>query len=386
MTAAEVALTVDGIAVATADRLLVQNEATAAHNGIYTVTATGSGGAPYVLTRATDMTTGSQVPGAFCFCEQGTVNAGAGFVVASEGPFTIGTTSITWTQFSGAGEITAGAGLAKTGNTLSIGASPALTGTPTAPTASALTDNTQLATTAYADSAVAVETSRAETAEALKAPLASPALTGTPTAPTRSALTSNTDIATTAYADSAVGVETTRAEAAEALLAPLASPALTGNPTAPTKTALTSNTGVATTAYADSAVAVETSRAETAEALALPKSGGTMSGALVPAVVNLTDAATIAVNAALGNHFRVTLGGNRTIGAPSNPADGQKIVFEIIQNGTGSQTLAYNAAYAFSTQIPVPVLTTTAGKRDFLGFSYNATSALWYLIALVQGF
>jgi len=69
----------------------------------------------------------------------------------------------------------------------------------------------------YAAGIVATETARAETAEALLAPKASPALTGTPTAPTASALTSNTQVATTAYADSAVAVETSRAEAAEAL-------------------------------------------------------------------------------------------------------------------------------------------------------------------------
>jgi hypothetical protein len=103
-----------------------------------------------------------------------------------------------------------------------------------------------------------VETSRAEAAEALLAPLASPTLTGTPTAPTKTALTSNTDVATTAYTDSAVGVETTRAEAAEALLAPLASPALTGAPTAPTATALTNSTVVASTAYTDTAVTAAT--------------------------------------------------------------------------------------------------------------------------------
>jgi len=112
------ALTVDGVAVETADRVLVQNEATAANNGIYTVTNPGSGSAAYVLTRAADMNAGGQVPGAFCFVEQGTANAGAGFVVANEGPFTIGTTAIAWTQFSGAGEITAGTGLSKSGNTL----------------------------------------------------------------------------------------------------------------------------------------------------------------------------------------------------------------------------------------------------------------------------
>jgi len=117
--------------------------------------------------------------------------------------------------------------------------------------------------------------------------LTSPALTSVPTAPTASALTDSTQVATTAYADSAVAVETSRAETAEALLAPLASPALTGTPTAPTKTALTSNTDIATTAYADSAVAVETSRAETAEALALPKSGGTLTGLLALAGTRL---------------------------------------------------------------------------------------------------
>ena len=61
-----------------------------------------------------------------------------------------------------------------------------------------------------------------------KAPLASPAFTGTPTAPTQTALTNNTDIATTAYTDTAVGVETTRAEAAEATKLALAGGTMTG--------------------------------------------------------------------------------------------------------------------------------------------------------------
>jgi len=78
-------------------------------------------------------------------------------------------------------------------------ASPALTGTPTAPTAAPLTDNTQIATTGYTDAAVAVETSRAETAEALLAPKASPALTGVPTAPTAGSGNSSTQIATTQF-------------------------------------------------------------------------------------------------------------------------------------------------------------------------------------------
>jgi hypothetical protein len=69
-------------------------------------------------------------------------------------------------------------------------------------------------------SAISTETSRAEAAEALLAPLASPSLTGTPTTPTKAPSTNNTDIASTAYADAAVAVEASRATAAEALLVP----------------------------------------------------------------------------------------------------------------------------------------------------------------------
>jgi hypothetical protein len=120
-------------------------------------------------------------------------------------------------------------------------ASPAFTGTPTAPTAAALTDDTQIATTAYADLAVGVETTRAEAAEALLAPKASPAFTGTPTAPTQSPGDDSTKIATTAYVDNT--------------FAPLASPGLTGVPTAPTAANGTNTTQLATTQFVQSAVA-----------------------------------------------------------------------------------------------------------------------------------
>jgi hypothetical protein len=133
------ALVVDGITVAAGDRLLVKNEATAANNGIYVVTATGSAGAPYVLTRAVDMDIPAQIAGAFVFVEEGAVNAGAGFVVAAPGPYVIGTTAISWTQFSGAGEIAAGTGLTKVGNTIALSSPVSLanggTGGTDAPTA-----------------------------------------------------------------------------------------------------------------------------------------------------------------------------------------------------------------------------------------------------------
>lgn len=114
-------LTVDGYTVALGDRILVMDEATASHNGIYACSTAGAVGVAYVLTRATDNDTQQQFAGAFTFVEQGTVNTGAGFVVTGAGPpFNIGTTAIVWSQFSGAGEIAAGTGLSKTGNTLAL--------------------------------------------------------------------------------------------------------------------------------------------------------------------------------------------------------------------------------------------------------------------------
>ena len=114
-------LTVDGHTVAAGDRILVMDEATQANNGIYTCTTAGAVGVAYVLTRATDNDTQQQFAGAFTFVESGTVNTGAGFIVTGAGPpFNVGTTAVIWSQFSGAGEITAGTGLTKTGNTLAL--------------------------------------------------------------------------------------------------------------------------------------------------------------------------------------------------------------------------------------------------------------------------
>lgn len=113
-------LTVDGTVVALNDRILVKDEAAPANNGIYKCTLAGAVGVAYILTRAVNCDQATEIPGAFTFVEGGTTNTGAGFVVASAGPFTMGTTAITWTQFSGAGQITAGAGMTKTGNTLDV--------------------------------------------------------------------------------------------------------------------------------------------------------------------------------------------------------------------------------------------------------------------------
>jgi hypothetical protein len=108
---------------------------------------------------------------------------------------------------------------------------------------------------------------------------------------------------------------------------------------------------------------------------------------LVPwAPVTLTDAAAIATDASLGTHFRVTLGGNRTLGNPTNPTDGQRAIWELIQDATGTRTITLGSAFALGTSIAAVTLTTTASKRDFLGAIYNSTAAKWYVTAFAKGF
>ena len=105
---------IDGVTLQTGDRILIKNQTTASQNGIYNVNASG---AP---SRATDMATGANAAGAFVFVEQGTVNAENGFTCTSDtGSAVVGTNNLTFAQFSGAGQIIAGDGIAKSGNELS---------------------------------------------------------------------------------------------------------------------------------------------------------------------------------------------------------------------------------------------------------------------------
>jgi len=124
-------LSVDGTAVTTNDRILVKNQVTALQNGIYKVTDQGSASTPYILTRAIDQdgVLDNVVRGDATYVAEGSVNATQGFLISSSGTsgenllHVIGTDPITFTQFTGTSNITAGTGITKTGNTLSIGQS-----------------------------------------------------------------------------------------------------------------------------------------------------------------------------------------------------------------------------------------------------------------------
>lgn len=104
---------VDSVTLVVGDRVLVKNQTLPAQNGIYIVQS----GA---WSRALDMNSWAEAVSAFVFVEEGLQNADSGWVVSSNGAGTIGTTDLLWTQFSQAGIVTAGAGITKTGNVISV--------------------------------------------------------------------------------------------------------------------------------------------------------------------------------------------------------------------------------------------------------------------------
>jgi hypothetical protein len=115
--------TIDGVALSAGDRVLVKNQTAGAQNGIYVVAA-GS------WVRSTDADSDAEVtPGMFTFIEEGTANADSGWVLSTNSTITLGTTSLAFAQFSGAGTISVDATLSKSGSTIGLASGVATAGT-----------------------------------------------------------------------------------------------------------------------------------------------------------------------------------------------------------------------------------------------------------------
>lgn len=106
--------TVDGVTLATGDRILIKNQAAPEENGIYIVAASG---AP---TRATDADTEADLLSAAVFVEQGTANADTAWIMTTNAPITVDTTGLVWAQFGAGATYTAGDGLTLTGNDFDV--------------------------------------------------------------------------------------------------------------------------------------------------------------------------------------------------------------------------------------------------------------------------
>lgn len=105
--------TVDSVELQTGDRVLVKNQGTASQNGIYVASASA-------WSRAEDADTWNELISAYVFVEEGAANKDNGFLITVDAGGTLGVTSVTVVQFSGAGQITAGTGLTKTGNVINV--------------------------------------------------------------------------------------------------------------------------------------------------------------------------------------------------------------------------------------------------------------------------
>jgi hypothetical protein len=152
------AITIDSVSPNNGDRIGLIGETDATTNGIYIWN-----GSSNPLTRSPDANTSAEVnSGMFFWVTSGTANADSGWILTTPDPIVLGTTALSFTQFSGAAQITAGTGLTKTGNVIAVNfalvaalASPAFSGVPLAPTAATNTNTQQLATTAYVISQIA---------------------------------------------------------------------------------------------------------------------------------------------------------------------------------------------------------------------------------------
>ena len=105
-----------------------------------------------------------------------------------------------------------------------------------------------------------------------------------------------------------------------------------------------------------------------------------------PKVVALTDGANIATDASLGNEFRVTLAGNRTLDNPTNPTDGQRAIWRFKQDSTGGRTITLGSAFRLGVDVDGVTLSGTPSKADYMAAIYNSTDSKWDVVAFVTGY
>lgn len=121
------------------------------------------------------------------------------------------------------------------------------------------------------------------------------------------------------------------------------------------------------------------------ELTAAEETTASVKGMVAPVVVTLRDTPTITVNAALGNDFRVTLGGNRAFASPTGGMDGQRITLMITQGKSAPHKVTWSGRYKFGT-LGSPALSAAEGHTDVLGFIYHKSLGAWLCVGAARGF
>ena len=361
----------DGITLATGNRVLLKDQTTTSQNGIYTVVASGS------ASRDTEFDTISELAGQMVIIQEGTSNADKFFLCTTDSSATLGTSSITFTVVTpqNVGTVTS-VGLTDSGSSeFTITSSP-ITSSGNISIAvngiNATKINAGTLPDARLSSAVVTLTgSQTLTNKTLTTPvISSISNTGTLTLPTST--------------DTLVGLATTDTLTNKTLTAPKIANAgfiadANGNEQIKfTTTASAVNELTVTNSATGNSPDLSATGGDTNIGLSLTTKGTGLiklnDGAYFPEAT-LTDGATVTWDVGSSPVAKLTLGGNRTISAPTNGATGQFISIAVIQDATGSRTLTWNSAYEF-TGDTAPTLTTTVSKADVFVFRYNGT--VWH--------
>lgn len=419
------ALSVDGVTLALNDRILVKDQTSTLQNGIYRLSTLGSTTVPWVLTRANDADSASEIGGAIVNVDSGTTNGARLFTAAFKTTDTLNTSAMVWSEIidtssanSTAGTIamngTQAAGTsnlyaradhvhpvdtsrAAVGQTMFIGttstainrasANQALTGissvampgatsgtvTVTPAAVAGTTAITLPATTGTlittGDTGTVTNTMLAGSIAITK--LVSSTISGVSLGSNLNSLTLGAGLTGTSYNGSAavtaaVSYGTTAGTACQGNDSRLSDARV--NPNAVTFNNSGAGAASGTTYTGSAAVTVSYNTIGAAGTAA----NNTFTAAQRASIGTLTDGATITPDFATANNFTVTLAGNRTLAAPTNQVAGQSGSIFIVQDATGSRTLAYAADWDFAGGT-APTLSTAANAVDRLDYIVRAS-------------
>jgi hypothetical protein len=443
---AQAALVIDGVTLSVSDRVLVLAQASAFQNGVYTVTNVGSGSTNWVLTRAsTENVYNPNSPnglgeGDYFYVTSGLTGIGQSYVMTTPGTIVFGVTNLVFSEFSSSQVYSAGTGLTLTGTTFSISNTAVSAGSyGSASAVSTFTVNAQGQLTAASNTSIAINANQV-TSGTLDTARLSGSYTGITGVGTLSAGTWQGSVIGPTYGGTGVnngsstitlsgnlsfsgafnlGITLTGATSitlpTSGTLVNSAVTALTSLASIGTVTTGTWNATVINPTYGGTGVnngsrtltmagnvtfagAFTQSFTATGNTSVTLPVGGTLATldnvetlankTIQPRIFLVADSSTISLNADSADIFiqaNTQAAGTLTVNAPTGtPYNGQKFILRL--RSTNVQTFSWNAAYAGSIDMPLPISSTGSTKYDYMGFIYNSTSLTWQMIAKNFGF